>query len=183
VKPEIVAGSALWPNGQPPEINKLWQEMKRDLRAAGDDWDVWTDWYEARLAGKRSSKKLEIARALIPDETWGQGPAVVNAEIKRLIENHTPPRPKKDTKTPPRHKLRRNSPHRSKMFYRRFRLDGLPRVRSLSSRARGIWRCIHTEAENEITQTAEIRAVRWQATLLVRCETEGTTHDANTANH
>ncbi len=101
MKPEIVAGSALWPNGQPPEINKLWQEMKRDLRAAGDDWDVWTDWYEARLAGKRSSKKLEIARALIPDETWGQGPAVVNAEIKRLIENHTPPRPKKDTKTSP----------------------------------------------------------------------------------
>ncbi len=31
---------------------------------------------------------LEIARATIPDEIWRRGPSAVNAEIKRLIEEH-----------------------------------------------------------------------------------------------
>ncbi len=86
-----IADSPLWPGDPPPEIVAHWTEMKRDLLAFEEDWDVWTDWYEERLAGKRSNKKLEIARATIPNEIWEEGPAVVNAHIKRLIAEHTPP--------------------------------------------------------------------------------------------
>ena len=65
--------------------------MKSALLAADQGWEVWTDWYEARLAGDAArppNEALEVARATIPDEIWKQGPAAVNAEIKRLIEEH-----------------------------------------------------------------------------------------------
>jgi hypothetical protein len=100
-----IAGWRLWPEEPPPEIAEHWREMKRDLLASHDsvfgssrmpvplggtkrsrDWDVWTDWYEARLRGDPAIAELEIARATIPNQTWKQGPAVVNAEIKRLVE-------------------------------------------------------------------------------------------------
>ncbi len=51
------AGAPLWPNYSPPPygapepIWSLWQELKRALLAANEDWQVWTGWYEDRLAG------------------------------------------------------------------------------------------------------------------------------------
>jgi hypothetical protein len=62
--------------------------MKENLLARSEDWKVWTDWYDARLDGRRANETLEVARATIADEIWEQGPKVVNAEIKRLIEEH-----------------------------------------------------------------------------------------------
>lgn len=60
--------------------------MKRDLLISRDDWDVWTDWYDARLAGRSPWRQsIEFARATLPDSLWEQGPKAVNAEIKRLI--------------------------------------------------------------------------------------------------
>jgi hypothetical protein len=69
--------------------------LKAAVLAANQSWEVWTDWYEARLAGDAAdppNEALEVARATIPDEIWKQGPAVVNAEIKRLIDKFVPPR-------------------------------------------------------------------------------------------
>ncbi len=102
VDPAEIAASPLWPRGQPPEIAKLWQAMKRDLLAAGEDWEVWTDWYDARLRGDPAIEELEVARAMIPDEMWKQGPAVVNKEIKRLIEKYKAAGPSPDP--PPQQK-------------------------------------------------------------------------------
>jgi hypothetical protein len=90
-RPFDIAGSRLWLEAQPPMIAELWLEMKRDLLVVGEDWDVWTDWYEARLRGDPAVEELEIARANIPDEIWKQGLAVVNAEIKRLVELYSTP--------------------------------------------------------------------------------------------
>jgi hypothetical protein len=84
----------LWPTGVPDWATEGWQILKTALLDAGEDWEVWTDWYEARLAGAAGhppNEALEIARATIPDEIWKQGPAVVNAEIKRLIAEHAVP--------------------------------------------------------------------------------------------
>lgn len=88
----IIARSPLWPNRQPDRLLSLWRYLKTTLHRDEQNWEVWTDWYEARLTGKRSNKKLEIARATIPDEIWKQGPAVVNARIKELIAEHAPKR-------------------------------------------------------------------------------------------
>lgn len=68
-----ITGSPLWPKGQPDQFLSLWQELKTALDAEKQDWDVWTDWYEARLRGDPAIENLEIARATVPDKIWNQG--------------------------------------------------------------------------------------------------------------
>lgn len=103
VVPDI-AIRALWGEQTPLWAEKNWQLLKRGLLAASQDWDVWTDWYEARLRGDPPNEALEIARVLIPDETWDRGPGVVNARIKELIQEHlaaTPEPAEKEELTKP----------------------------------------------------------------------------------
>jgi hypothetical protein len=81
----------LWPNRAPDWATEAWTDLRAALLAAAEGWEVWTNWYDARLAGDADhspNEALEIARATIPDEIWKQSPAVVNAEIKRLIAEH-----------------------------------------------------------------------------------------------
>jgi len=78
----------LWLKGSPRWARDSWIRLKNVLRPLDEDWDVWMDWYEARLEGSPANEALEIARVLIADEIWRQGPKVVNAEIKRLINEH-----------------------------------------------------------------------------------------------
>lgn len=56
------------------------------------NWNVWIDWYNDRLNGADRSRpiieKLEIARVLIPDEDWAQGPAHLNLLIQRLEDQY-----------------------------------------------------------------------------------------------
>jgi hypothetical protein len=90
----VIAGSPLWPQGQPDEVRSLWQEMKAALLAAKQDWDVWTDWYEARLERRGNDEEREqreLAYVRIEEALWNQGPAIVNAEIKHRIEELEPP--------------------------------------------------------------------------------------------
>ncbi len=88
-----LAGAPLWPNasprppfGVPEPLWSLWEDMKTALLAANEDWDVWTDWYEDRLAGRARDEARELAYVRIDDGLWKQGPAAVNAEIKRRID-------------------------------------------------------------------------------------------------
>ena len=61
--------------------------MKAALLAAKEDWDVWIDWYEDRLAGRIRDEERELAYVQIKEALWDQGPAIVNAEIKwRIVE-------------------------------------------------------------------------------------------------
>ncbi len=78
----------LWVNGAPDFVAISCTQLRTILAATNEGWEVWIDWYEARLAGdagRPPNEALEIARAKIPDKIWKQGPAAVNAEIKRLI--------------------------------------------------------------------------------------------------
>jgi TIR domain len=88
----VIAGSPLWPNGQPEWLQSLWQELKAALLAAKQDWNVWTIWYEDRLEGLVREEERELAYVRIDNDLWDQGPAIVNAEIKRRIEAYTAPR-------------------------------------------------------------------------------------------
>ena len=60
--------------------------MKTALLAAKQDWEVWTIWYDDRLVGRVRNEERELAYVRIEDALWKQGPAIVNAEIKRRIE-------------------------------------------------------------------------------------------------
>ena len=70
-------------------VNNYWLTFKRTLVDANGDWAVWTDWYDARLKGSDKefpNADLEISRASIAETIRSQSPRVVNAHIKRLIE-------------------------------------------------------------------------------------------------
>lgn len=86
-----IAGSPLWPQGQPEQLQSFWLERKTALLAARQDWEVWTIWYDDRLAGRVRNEERELAYVLIEDDLWKQGPAIVNAEINRRIEEFEPP--------------------------------------------------------------------------------------------
>jgi hypothetical protein len=83
----------LWPDQIPRGELAAWTDAREALLATDEGWEVWTDWYEARLRGVPCDLALEEARVLIPDEIWDQGPRAVNAEIRRLIAEHAAQRP------------------------------------------------------------------------------------------
>ncbi|MEM7188900.1 MAG: hypothetical protein AAF439_04745 [Pseudomonadota bacterium] len=65
--------------------------MKSYLLSLDQDWEVWTDWYDARLAGgwqQPHSAALEQAITEIDDALWKGEPAMLNAEIARLGDLH-----------------------------------------------------------------------------------------------
>jgi hypothetical protein len=95
-----IAELPLWPEGQPGRLPFLWMEVKAALHAAGQDWQVWTIWYDDRLDGRVRTKERELAYVRIEEDLWAQGPAIVNAEIKRRIEELEPPPPRKKEPTP-----------------------------------------------------------------------------------
>ena len=85
---EALAEFPLW-SGHPPEWSRnLWPELKTSLLSLDEDWDVWTRWYDARLAGDASpgGEELDIYRVTLPEDLWKQGPRAVNAAIKAKEE-------------------------------------------------------------------------------------------------
>jgi hypothetical protein len=89
-----IARAMLWYGLVPDDVAAAWADLRLRLLTTGDDWDVWVNWYEDRLAGRASlGEAFDIAVATLPDELWRQGPASVNARIKQLIAEHTPPEP------------------------------------------------------------------------------------------
>jgi TIR domain len=91
VAPSVIAGSPLWPIDLPADVRTLWQKLKAVLHAEKQDWQVWTAWYDDRLEGRNREKEHELAYVRIEETLWDQGPSIVNAEIKRLVETHTVP--------------------------------------------------------------------------------------------
>lgn len=94
-----LARQPLWLKGVPEWVPASWHLLKKALLDVAEDWEVWTDWYEARLVGGRVNETLELERVLIPEEIWELGPKRVNAHIKALIEKHRSEPPKKPDET------------------------------------------------------------------------------------
>jgi hypothetical protein len=81
------ACAPLWTGDIPIWAAEAWGQLRATLASANDDWDVWIEWYEHRLAGGRSEDAdLDIACAMLPTDLWEQGPKAVNAEIRRRME-------------------------------------------------------------------------------------------------
>lgn len=88
VKASTLAARPLWLTEVPAWTHDAWQRLEQALLKENKDWRVWTDWYRARLEGRPANEALEVARVLIANEIWKQGPRAVNAEIARLIAQH-----------------------------------------------------------------------------------------------
>jgi len=78
-KTSDIAGSPLWPHGQPDELRTLWQELAAGLLAAKQDWRVWITWYDDRLDGRFRKQERELGYVRIEEYLWDQSPAIVNA--------------------------------------------------------------------------------------------------------
>jgi tetratricopeptide (TPR) repeat protein len=87
VSPSTLARLPLWP----PKAKELawtrnaWGWLTDALHEQGENWQVWTDWYDARLEGRLINESLEFGRAAIPNDHWAKGPRFINAEIIDLI--------------------------------------------------------------------------------------------------
>lgn len=69
----------------PDWVLSCWRIVKAALPLK-DDWDVWINWYEDRLAGRVHSEQYEHVFASVPNEVWDRGPAAAN----RWIKEHLP---------------------------------------------------------------------------------------------
>lgn len=92
-----LASRPLWLDQGPSEITSLWFGLQAIFRKANDDWDIWSDWYFDVLSGARgdqflfglnTGQALELWSkvALIDNSIWQEGPTVLNAEFKYLVE-------------------------------------------------------------------------------------------------
>ena len=85
-----LSGKALWLGGTPVWASRRWADF-RDKLPDAEGWQVWIDWYEARLAGRKLDAALESDLLTLPGDEWAQGPAHINAVIAKLIEARSDP--------------------------------------------------------------------------------------------
>ncbi len=80
-----LTAAPLWPEGMPPWAEEGWKSLRDRLEARqGEHWNVWTDWYAARLdpgAHPDPDPARERARLNIPEALWRLGPKQANPEI------------------------------------------------------------------------------------------------------
>ncbi|MEP3628778.1 MAG: hypothetical protein ABJN04_02145 [Hyphomicrobiales bacterium] len=89
-----LAGQPLWrTQSMPEETHQRWNEFKAFFSNADDNWQMWWDWYQARLDGSKTIdvpsdllEDLDVRIATLDEELWKQGPAVVNAKIQELMD-------------------------------------------------------------------------------------------------
>jgi hypothetical protein len=91
MSPPLLATKPLWFDQQPDWARDRWVRLKRALLGANEDWEVWTDWYDKRLEGEAPNEVIELSRANVPHEMCKFDPVVVNARIKQLVQEHSPP--------------------------------------------------------------------------------------------
>jgi hypothetical protein len=84
-----IASNPLWPDDLPIEFATMWQDLKAQLHTMGQNWQVWTMWYDDRLEGRVRDEKRELAYVRIENALWDRGAAIVNAEIAKHIESGT----------------------------------------------------------------------------------------------
>lgn len=96
---EAYSESELWPGGiagMPKVMARDWRPLIRKLIALDEDWDVWIDWYKARVNGESLAGQvdLEIAKLDSLVENWKKGAVIANEELRRIIDEFdriTPP--------------------------------------------------------------------------------------------
>lgn len=88
-----LARSALWRASVENPLIVPWRRLSAALLERDEDWEVWVNWYNARLRGRvtyshltaKQNEEIELARVLeLTEGDWNQGPAHVNARIREI---------------------------------------------------------------------------------------------------
>ncbi len=85
-----ISSRALWLDDLPVWAGRKWTGFRDEL-PENEGWNVWMDWYEARLTGESSDGRMEFALVTIPKEDWAQGPTHANDIIAKLVETKPDP--------------------------------------------------------------------------------------------
>jgi hypothetical protein len=83
MSPAAFAIQKLWPNDVPDLAQNAWLQLKNGLLAANETWDVWIDWYEARISGGVQHRTWERELVTLPEELWSQPPIILNTPIQQ----------------------------------------------------------------------------------------------------
>jgi hypothetical protein len=89
VSPSDLAGRALWPSEVPIIIRHCRDELGKNL-SNRSNWDVWTEWYLARVLGHPSDETIESRRVTIVARYPTHSIEAVNAAIKELAYDRNP---------------------------------------------------------------------------------------------
>lgn len=81
-----LAATPLWPKSISNTLKSEWELVRRALESLDEGWEVWIDWYEARVNGEAFDPVREHKRATLSDSIWEKGVAAANAEIRSLTE-------------------------------------------------------------------------------------------------
>ena len=87
-----LADAPLWPDRMPGWASEAWASLRSAL-PEGDDWNVWSDWYEQRRRGASRGEAYEIVFATAPPKVWDKGAAAANAWIREHLSKPPLPAP------------------------------------------------------------------------------------------
>jgi hypothetical protein len=89
-----VVDAPLWPIAPPVDIVNAWENWSKTLRLDGDFWEVWIDWYDARLHGQTSTELRDAAFTdLMFDLDWLYPRDNCTEIIRRLAAMEPDPSP------------------------------------------------------------------------------------------
>jgi hypothetical protein len=83
--PNALAVEPLWLDGAPKWAAAAWARL-RDALPESEHWEVWIDWYEARLKKSRWSEKKELIYVSVPLDVWEQGHVAANTWIYEELQ-------------------------------------------------------------------------------------------------
>lgn len=101
--PEKLYCSPIW-KSQSQRYVDLHAELKADFTALGDDFSLWNEWYQCRVDGKANAfagfdrdANEQFYRFLVEqdDDWWKREPALVNGDIKALVDSLRKPKANK----------------------------------------------------------------------------------------
>jgi hypothetical protein len=81
---ENLLRAPLWLVGTPPNVHERWSSLRWAL-PRDEQWWVWFEWFEARLAGSENIPPLETIIDSIPEGVWTDGASTINSTIARRI--------------------------------------------------------------------------------------------------
>ena len=86
----FLTATPLWPEAAPDWFDHYWKSLKERLTTRPlERWQVWTDWYEARIDPSGADPydaAVERARILVADHMWQAGPVHANPAIEEAME-------------------------------------------------------------------------------------------------
>jgi hypothetical protein len=95
VVPAVLISEPLWLSTYPEWASGAWTRL-RDALPNAEHWEVWIDWYEARLKKSRWSEKKELIYASVPLEVWKQGHVAANTWIYEELQKLQRKRPRRE---------------------------------------------------------------------------------------